>query len=680
MKLIRLVSKDVNETVFTSYLKDNVKIQPDAKIALKSLSMDLQDKNIVVEQGVNDTFRVKMGTKESNNANLQDEYKTITIPPGSYTTQEMVSELTSLLNSVLSSPLVFDLANNNQAEERTDLGFQWKVDVDTAGELSIGFNRSDIVQAEPANMTLFNMEESNTPNTIISNVPGGPRLDDYQSTMLWQESLCQGGFRAKFKIEGQNSTAPIDNGDLINYGQFECGLTNSKFVNVLIPENLILSAGCDFFQLEDTYYKSPANTAIFTAVGDDIDEIEVNDWVYLDKYQGNYPVNNTQPADLEITFNPSANAAQFIVNQDIYIQFIELGVEQLVKRTVVAINPAQGTILLNGFLSIQNPCTNIAAFKQGQPLYTKVVDFDNLTNEVTLQDVIDTQNTVWFTLKQNFMYFRTPDRRKNLILNTDTNKYYKLTSGTEILFSRGNPNDEGAFTNTPCAKIQMIYINPVTSLQENINIYTEEILGNIDYQNPLYAGMVAALDTIADGTSQLNLLYSLRGNNNPFTKTLDDGSIVPQDQLIVHDHLIKAVEPSIVTLDFTLNALTKKLLGYKNDQYVQNIVAYTFTAEYPLLQNQIESDVMVEIMNIPLECYDSERGGRQNVIYAVNRGEFESNILDNRFDSRVDYPIFMNISNAAPQNLNQFNIRITAQGQPLKLKESTKVSLILLLD
>jgi hypothetical protein len=64
----------------------------------------------------------------------------------------------------------------------------------------------------------------------------------------------------------------------------------------------------------------------------------------------------------------------------------------------------------------------------------------------------------------------------------------------------------------------------------------------------------------------------------------------------------------------------------------------------------------------------------------MNKANFESNILDNRFDSNIVFPVFMSIHNAQDLNLNSFTIRITSEGQPLKVKNNKDISVVLLVE
>ena len=312
------------------------------------------------------------------------------------------------------------------------------------------------------------------------------------------------------------------------------------------------------------------------------------------------------------------------------------------------------------------------------------IEFDGQWT-VTLDFPINPNLDSFVVAKQNFVFYKVVNNAREFPINPDTGTPYKLTSNSSFLISRQNNNS--GYTN-PAISIQLKLQTDDGAKNYNLLVYPlvgNNLLNQTISNNSFYMGILAGLDTVQSGTNTLQNQYTMYGTIDPFININQSTGEVTEVKLTdlktIQYHKLKAIEPSIVQLNFLGTGIkTGQLLGFKLLQYSVNNVADVFAAEYPLLQNAVPGDVLVEIQNIPFETYDSTRGGRQNVVYIMNKANFESNILDNRFDSNIVFPIFMSINNAQDLNLNSFTIRITSEGQPLKVKNNKDISVVLLVE
>lgn len=692
MKLIRLSSDGVDTSVFTANLRDNVKIKAGSKIALKSLSMEILDKNLVVD-ATNNSFIVQMGTNYVDGEdNYNDLPKIVSLTHGTYTQTQLINELTTQLNKVLSSKLYFDNNGDSQSKERTDLGFQWKADLDTDGGLILGFNRSanEIVSGGDC---VPNQMEENGSNTFI-NSDNDPRLDEFSSSVMWDDPLCKGGFRAEFNIEGlqtvgagQPSTVP--DATRINYGQFFCGLLPYKYTDTLSIDEFIISCGSDWKANDDAEpIFVPAQQLEIEFSQLEGQTMEIGDYLAFDVYLGTYEVNEpVAPVEIELQLNPANDVNDFSNGDYLFISYTENGVQKTKKVQVIAINQPQGKIAINQPLSIQYDCTDISIYiLQDTPYFREIMNIQAQVAEylITLDNPIHPNSDTFVVAKQNFVFYKTTNDAREFPINPDTFLPYKLTSNSSFFISRQNLNSDGIAEVSIQLKLQTndgVKNYDLASFPLQGNNLLNQTISN----NSFYMGILAGLDTVQSGNNTLQNQYTMYGTIDPFINinqsTGEAIKVKLTDLKTIQYHKLKAIEPSIVQLNFLGTGIkTGQLLGYKLLQYSVNNVADVFGAEYPLLQNAVKGDVLVEIQNIPFETYDSTRGGRQNVIYIMNKADFESNILDNRFDSNIVFPIFMSINNAQDLNLNSFTIRITSEGQPLKVKNNKDISLVLLVE
>lgn len=681
MKLLRLVSdgKDLL-TQFTSHIRDNVKINADSKIALKSLSMTLDDKNLIVD---NNYFRVKTGTNETGQINFDDAYKNVILQNGTYTHSQLINELTKKLNSTLSSQLYFFQEGDTQSEERTDLGFQWKADLDVGGGLLLSFNRSanDIVQKADVIYNL--MEDGEDENTFI-NANQDPRLNQFESSLLWDDPLCKGGFRAEFNVVSLKNTDKQDDGTKMNYGQFFCGLLPVNYQNTLSIDEFMISCGSTFTTYANNYKSlSFAGNRLIMTSQQEFNTMQIGDYLQLDVWLGNYDCNNMGFASLEVVLTDEADIQNFELLDEVLISCIlDDNVGSIVKKelTIVNINVNEGKILLSDTISnIYDAYQITISKKQANPYFRKITDLNNLGGnnyQVELDFIIDPNLDGYVRAQQNLIFYKTMNGAIQFPKNPLTDKPFKMTSGTSFLISRQNLNTD----NVPSIVIQLSY--ETNNETQNFNLFSINIENNDMYLQSFYMGLLVGLDTIADNVDIYQNLYTMYGTIDPFVsvnETTGEVSIIkPKDMPTIHYHKLMAIEPSIVDLNFEANEETKKLLGFKLNSYSVNNVSDKFVAEYPLLQNVIEEDLLVEIQNIPFESYDTS--GRKNVIYMMNKGEFESNVLDNRFDSHIIYPIFMGIRNVGEINLNSFNVRISSKNELLKRKDGIPIEMTLLID
>jgi hypothetical protein len=687
MKLIRLLSDGSDTSLFTANLRDNVKIKAGSKVALKSLSMEILDKNLVVDS-TNSLFRVKMGTSSSGDIDYDDEYKTIALTQATYSQTQLIDELTSQLNKVLSSQLYFDGEGSTQSKERTDLGFQWKADLDIGGGLILGFNRSANEIVATVDCVLNQMEEGSTENTFINSDPD-PRLDQFTSSILWDDPLCKGGFRTEFNVKGLELPADetVGDGTKINYGQFFCGLLPYKYQNTLNLDDFILSAGCDWKpnDAEPTFIIAEETNIIFP--NDEGITMEIGDYLAFDVYLGTYNVvEPVEPAEIELQLDPVEDIEDMSVGDYLFISYIEAGNQKTKEVQIIAINVPQGKIALSESLSNDSQCTDIDIYiLQDSPYFRKIINIEqDQAYSVTLDYAIHPNLDAYVVAKQNFVFYKTYNGAREFPINPNTGLPFKLRSNSSFLMSRQNLNSD----NIPAVVVQLSYNKGTTT--ENYNLAIIPLEGDANLNNTIsnstfYMGLTAGMDIIGSGTDTLKYQYSMYGTIDPFINVNETTGEVTEvkvkDLNTIQYHKLKAIEPSIVDLNFlVLGVKTAQLLGFKLLEYSVNNVADVFAAEYPLLQNAVPGDVLVEIQNIPFETYDSRKGGRQNVIYIMNKANFESNILDNRFDSNIVFPVFMSIHNAQDLNLNSFTIRITSEGQPLKVKNNKDISVVLLVE
>jgi hypothetical protein len=202
MRIIRLVSDAIDGTSrFVKATSAPIMIKPNSRIALKSLSLELQKSTNFSISNDNYYFSYSIGDKDDTGR--IKEYL-IQIPQGVYTQDTFVTTIKYLMNAVLSGVS----ATVNIDDEDVVLqsyGFEWNLSVTSDNKLSISFNRQDLGNIDSSSMV-------NNPNmTVTGNTyqrQGAPPFEDNEYNAVTQCKLraCKGGLDSAVKIQNSPST------------------------------------------------------------------------------------------------------------------------------------------------------------------------------------------------------------------------------------------------------------------------------------------------------------------------------------------------------------------------------------------------------------------------------------------------------------------------------------------
>ena len=114
---------------------------------------------------------------------------------------------------------------------------------------------------------------------------------------------------------------------------------------------------------------------------------------------------------------------------------------------------------------------------------------------------------------------------------------------------------------------------------------------------------------------------------------------------------VEIIERTQVTLNFMGNEL---LYGFYNGILRANEVASTWISNSKISLNNLPNNLKIMLKNMQLSSYDSYSRDREDILMSLPTINYENN----RVSFNMAYPVFIDINNAEPMNLNQLIIEL----------------------
>ena len=207
MKLVRLTTTNPKGEI-DAFFRENIEIKPFSKIALGSIAMESLNNTIVIDNNNNEV------TFQLGGNNL----RTITLLNGSYSGQNY---------KVLLQDLQFQLNNILSASDSTELGKQFRVDVNSAGKLEISaiggllqanlIDLGDNITVDASSNQLLEVNASTLSPTLETETTG------YDRATWYSNSLCRGAGAIRARIRNLEDSG---NGDTSQGACLWVSLTN----------------------------------------------------------------------------------------------------------------------------------------------------------------------------------------------------------------------------------------------------------------------------------------------------------------------------------------------------------------------------------------------------------------------------------------------------------------------
>jgi hypothetical protein len=557
-----------------------------------------------------------------------------------------IFEINEALNDVTDAENVsFSVLVVKAPQTKTDVGMQFSTSTDSSGNLVISFNRSDQEIGTTDTTTNLNMTQTQ-PDYFESTVAN--TLDDFGSFAQFKVPGCKGGFHNEIEIKSSVGGTIQPNGTRI-YTQARYLLTNTKLNTNLAPTTIPkgLSLVIDYFSL-------PINANNF--------------------------INGATNLVFPKNFITEGYFAENVLADDYFV--VEYtNPDGLVKRI-----PKQITNILYGMNT--TTLTVGAMGEAGSNVKWSFMGYkylDTVSETYRLFNLDETNND------KKRIFPKSGD-----VISISRNWYQSSNSLSEsvsvpssafsdlkfqILTHTIDPNDPDG--------IPSIF-NPLSG--GNIPLFNSSGFGNNDGESTiqnlvLLQDYYCTLITAETKPNTATSLFKISQYADPTITQVNDKYVrihPANTQNVVHDDNLGATA-SLVSL-YIPDLSTQQLLGYNTSLYTQNAVSGSFPAENNLVQNVVDDDVIVELTNIPFESFEStgksgKQNGRKNYLYVLTRQDFNESTLNNRFDSDIQYPIFMDINNENTISINSFSVYIhTATGSnPFNLL-GQKCSLVLLVE
>jgi hypothetical protein len=214
VKMIRMTTQDPNGFYNNEFHSDII-IEPNSKIALHSLTAEIDTEAITISEGVNDNIQFKMTQEQTN-------FRSLHIAPGTYNSSNyttLFSDITLKMNKLM-------LYNSNE------VGRQWRVGVST--NKKVIFENALGENMIPSNIEKDSIVKVNAVSTsnFLSNRSGGT-TGNYDSFIYMKSPQCKGSssFRAQLfntvsydVIIGYLSSPPNTNTTNINLTDIKYGI------------------------------------------------------------------------------------------------------------------------------------------------------------------------------------------------------------------------------------------------------------------------------------------------------------------------------------------------------------------------------------------------------------------------------------------------------------------------
>ena len=138
---------------------------------------------------------------------------------------------------------------------------------------------------------------------------------------------------------------------------------------------------------------------------------------------------------------------------------------------------------------------------------------------------------------------------------------------------------------------------------------------------------------------------------------------------VIKDSNLKATA-SNVTL--TLSSGLARLLGYAPPVLTQNIISYAFVAQSNVTTNIFNNDIVVELVQLPLNGYDHSSKKTKNMIMVITSGDLNSSTKatgaeEYELTFTDNFPTYISLqNNKQSSTYSQLTVRVTSQNQLLK--------------
>jgi hypothetical protein len=542
-------------------------------------------------------------------------------------------------------------------ETKTDVGMQFSTSTDSSGNLVIAFNRSD--EEIGTTDTTTNLKMTQTVADYFQSTVANT-IDNYGSFAQFKVPACKGGFHNEIEIKSSVGGTIQPNGTRI-YTQAQYCLLNSKINTNLAPVSVPfneLNLLVDYFPLPINANNFANNAFLLTC------NVNLN--------QGGYFAENIQVGDYFVVKYTNTNGQVKKVPKEI----TEILYDELTNTTsiTVAVMTEAGTnvewCFMGYALQIKNQNTGNIELR----LFSKKIGNLPLNIFPKSGDIISVSRR-WIQTPN----YNTENNGTEGDYNIASEAYSELAIQIETYtLNQNDPNGIPDIFN-PLGDInETILFNSIG--KQNVNSLSSRL------NNSLLQDCYCSLFTAETKPNTAKTLFKISQYPDPTITNINNNYIrvhPANTQNVIHNDDLDATA-SLVSL-YIPDLSTQQLLGFNTDLYTQNAVSGSFSAENNFVQNVVDDDVIVEITNIPFESYESSAGkkanGRKNMLYVLTRQDFNESTLNNRFDSDIQYPIFMDIGNEVTTSVNSFSVFIykADDRQPFNLL-GKRCSLVLLVE
>lgn len=281
MKILRLESDtDLFKSVFTNNLAVPLQVAPNARVAIKTLSMQFVPEKININS-LNNVVMFKLGTGSAS--------QEVKIPSGNYTVQQLVDTFEAYMNNMCPS------------DSATSLGmeFLWGyIDGSVPGSyrFQIGYTINELSDINEGNTDLDEVEFQGG----FFKDPAAPTSGLYTSSFVTQHFSCYGGWNYTFTIDQQPDPGTADVKDSKwFFGMGDRSKIDASNIAVSIVNNMDNGLGSS--ETGTYIYKNDAgvmiDTGLVITIGDVIDVYKQQ--VDVDHIQVVYTIKQgTSPASL----------------------------------------------------------------------------------------------------------------------------------------------------------------------------------------------------------------------------------------------------------------------------------------------------------------------------------------------------------------------------------------------
>jgi hypothetical protein len=159
----------------------------------------------------------------------------------------------------------------------------------------------------------------------------------------------------------------------------------------------------------------------------------------------------------------------------------------------------------------------------------------------------------------------------------------------------------------------------------------------------------------------------------PTTQVSSVGGVMTKKRADEVLHVVKnnnlGTEASIVTL--ILSDGLARLLGYAPAKLTQNAISYAFVAQSNVTTNIFNNDIIVELVQLPLNGYDHGVRRSKNIIMVITSGALNSSttatgVEQYELSYTDNFPTYISLQNSKQSiTYSQLTVRVTSGNQTL---------------